>query len=112
LYQANQKAYEATFLQNFAKHALHPSQLEQCVGDGASIDPNVLKYISSVFTAISAATNKMTWNAHSRVVNFLANDGEDGAPFWDITSLNRSVFDEFDPDKPALIEYKLLCSSC
>ena len=107
MYQANQKAYEATFLQNFAKHALQPSQLEQCVGDGASIDPNVLKYISSVTTAISAVTNKMTWNAHSRVVNLLANAGEDGAPFWDITSLNRSVFDEFDPDKPTLVARRM-----
>ena len=29
----------------------------------------------------------------------------------DVTSRERSVFRQFDPDKPALIERKLLCSS-
>jgi hypothetical protein len=107
LYEANQKAYEATFLKEFVKHALQPSQLEQCVEDSATIHPNVLKYISSISTSISTLTSKMTWNAHSGVVNLLANDGQDGAPFWDVTSLDRRVFDAFDPDKPALIARKM-----
>ena len=88
-------------------HSLQPAQLNQCVGDGASIPPDVLKYISSISTAINVLMNKTIWNAHSRVINLLANDGQDGAPFWDVTSLERSVFSEFDPDKPALIARKM-----
>jgi hypothetical protein len=89
------------------KHALQPSLLEKCVEDGATVHPNVLKYISSISTSISTLTNKMTWNAHSGVVNLLANDSQDGVPFWDVTSLDRRVFDEFDPGKPALIARKM-----
>ncbi|OSS54346.1 hypothetical protein B5807_00560 [Epicoccum nigrum] len=107
LYQANQKAYEATFLKEFVKHAFAPSQLKKCVEYGAAVHPNVLKYISSVSTAIGAITNKMTWNAHSRVVNLLTNAGQDSAPFWDVTSLDRSIFGEFDLDKPSLVARRM-----
>ncbi|KAF2633572.1 hypothetical protein BU25DRAFT_453319 [Macroventuria anomochaeta] len=106
LYQANQKAYEATFLKQFVNHALHPSQIERCFQDGANAYSNMQKYIASVSANINGVMNKMTWNAHCRAVNLLANASKDGAPFWDIGSFDRNIFAEFDPNNTALVAHK------
>lgn len=97
LYQANQKAYEATFLKHFVNHALHPSQIEQCLQDSIDVRESLQKYIASVSANIKAITNKMIWNAHCRTVNLLANAGKDGAPFWDVCAFDRMLFADFSP---------------
>ncbi|KAF3007446.1 hypothetical protein E8E13_003964 [Curvularia kusanoi] len=102
LYQANQKSYEAAFLRHFANHALDSAKIERCLQE-VDASSSLQKYITSVLTAINAITNKMTWNAHGRVINLLANTGQERAPFWDIHSIDHNVFNRFDPDRPTLI---------
>lgn len=107
LYQANQKAYEATFLKHFVNHALHASQIEQCFQDGTDVRSNVQKYITSVSANVNGITNKIIWNAHCRAVNLFANASKDGAPFWDTSSFNRSVFADFNPGNATLVAHKM-----
>ncbi|KAF3036153.1 hypothetical protein E8E12_002530 [Didymella heteroderae] len=101
------KAYEATFLKHFVNHALHPSQIEQCFHDPTNIHSNVQKYIASVSANVNGITNKMTWNAHCRTVNLLANAGKDGAPFWDVSAFDRTFFADFGPSNASLLSYKM-----
>ncbi|KAJ4993109.1 hypothetical protein SVAN01_01461 [Stagonosporopsis vannaccii] len=102
LYQASQKAYEATFLKHFASHALHPSQFEKCLQDGG-----IAQYVASVSANINAIANKIIWGAHSRAVNLLASAGKDGAPFWDIDSFDRDTFADFGSKSTTLLAYKM-----
>ncbi|KAF9697088.1 hypothetical protein EKO04_004966 [Ascochyta lentis] len=107
LYQANQKAYEATFLKHFVYHALHPAQIEECFRNSADACSNVQKYITAVSANISDITKKMTWNAHCRAVNLLRNAGKEGAPFWDIAHFDQSIFQDFVPDNTIPITHRM-----
>jgi hypothetical protein len=107
LYQANQRAYEATFLKHFVNHALHPSQIEQCLQDGIDLHANVQKYIAAVSANVNSIANKMIWNAHCRTVNLLANAGNDGAPFWDVAAFDRALFADFSPSNATLVSHKM-----
>lgn len=103
LYQANQKAYEAAFLKNFVAHALHPDRVAECFSDSPENFTNVASYLKSVLQNVSSITDKMLWNAHCRAVNLLANDGKDGAPFYDVHTFDRRIFSDFCPDNPVLV---------
>ncbi|KAJ8106524.1 hypothetical protein OPT61_g9477 [Boeremia exigua] len=107
LYQANQKAYEATFLKHFANHVLHPSQIDRCFLEGNDAYSSIQKYAACLSTNINAITNKMVWNAHCRAVNLLGNAGKEGAPFWDINSFDRDVFAEFDFNNPTPVVHRM-----
>lgn len=106
-YQANQKAFEATFLKHFINHALHPSQIEQCFGDGTNACLNVRRYIASVSANVNSITNKIAWNAHHRAVNVIVNTGKDGAPFWDVGTFDRTIFTDFTPYNTYLVSHKM-----
>ncbi|KAF2687089.1 hypothetical protein K458DRAFT_185591 [Lentithecium fluviatile CBS 122367] len=97
LYQANQKTYEAVFLKTFVNHALHPDQLSSILPHNG--DPErVTQYLQTVSNNVNQIVTKMIWNAHSRTVNLLANDGKQGAHFWDFQQFDKSSFYEFDPE--------------
>jgi hypothetical protein len=49
---------------------------------------------------VNGLADKMIWNAHCRVVNLLANDGKDGAPFLDVQQFDQKTFSDFCPDNP------------
>ncbi|KAJ4310412.1 hypothetical protein N0V94_008469, partial [Neodidymelliopsis sp. IMI 364377] len=106
LYQANQKAYEATFLKNFVNHALHSTQIDKCYA-GADARANIDTYLASVSSNIKWIANKMIWNAHCRAVNLLANAGKDGAPFWDVNQLDEDIFADFGPGNEALLAHRM-----
>jgi hypothetical protein len=97
LYQANQKAYEATLLKKFVAHALHPDRVAKCFEDseGRLV---VVPYLQSVVQNVKGMADKMIWNAHCRVVNLLAQDGRDGAPFLDVNRLSQCIFSDFGPN--------------
>jgi hypothetical protein len=105
LYQANQKAYESTFLKNFVAHALHPDQIDACFQDGVDTRANLHRYMREVSSQVSSIARKMAWNAHYRVIHLLANDGKDGAPFLDVHTINPKVASDFGPDKV----YEVVC---
>jgi hypothetical protein len=98
LYQANQKVYEATLLKTFLAQALHPDRLAQWFEDDADHRENLTMYLRSVLQNVNGMTNKMIYNAHSRTVNLLANDGRDGVPFLDVHGINKRMFSDFCPD--------------
>ncbi|KAF7682265.1 hypothetical protein GT037_001241 [Alternaria burnsii] len=97
LYQANQKAYEATFLNTFVAHALHPNRIAQCSEDPTGSIPTVVEYMESVIREVDSITRRMIWNAHCRTVHLLAKDGKDGAPFLDIDALDAKPFSDYGP---------------
>ncbi|RYN33645.1 hypothetical protein AA0114_g11963 [Alternaria tenuissima] len=97
LYQANQKAYEATFLNTFIAHALHPDRIAQCSEDPTGSIPTVVKYMESVIHEVDSITRRMIWNAHCRTVHLLAKDGKDGAPFLDINAFDAKPFSDYGP---------------
>ncbi|KAF1948002.1 hypothetical protein EJ02DRAFT_391519 [Clathrospora elynae] len=107
LYQANQKAYEATFLKTFVAHALHPDQIAQCSEDMTDEQPTVEHYLKSVSREVNRIANKMVWNAHCRIVHLLANDGKDGAPFLDVHAFNSEVFSNFGPGNLSFVTRKM-----
>jgi hypothetical protein len=98
LYQANQKAYEATLLKNFLAHALHPERVAECFPTSSRKCGDLAPYLQSVLQNAKSMTDKMVWNAHCRAVNLLANDGKDGAPFLDVHQLGQGMFSDFGPD--------------
>jgi hypothetical protein len=98
LYQANQKAYEATLLKKFLVHALHPERVAECFPTGSRGGEGVAPYLQSVLQNAKGMADKMVWNAQCRVVNLLANDGKDGAPFLDVHQLQQDMFSDFGPD--------------
>jgi hypothetical protein len=98
LYQANQKAYEATLLKNFFVHALHPERIAECFDIESRSSEEAAAYFQSVLRNAKGMADKMIWNAHSRAVNLLANDGKDGAPFLDVQQLGQRMFSDFCPD--------------
>jgi hypothetical protein len=98
LYQANQKAYEATLLKNFFAHALHPGRIAECFDTHSRSSEEAAAYFQSVLQNAKGMADKMIWNAHSRAVNLLANDGKDGAPFLDVQQLGQRMFSDFCPD--------------
>jgi hypothetical protein len=98
LYQANQKAYEATLLKNFLAHALHPERIAELFNTDSTSSEEAAAYLRAVLQNVKGMADKMIWNAHSRVVNLLANDGKDGAPFLDVQQLGQRMFSEFCPD--------------
>jgi hypothetical protein len=98
LYQANQKAYEATLLKNFFAHALHPGRIAECFDTHLRSSEEAAAYFQSVLQNAKGMADKMIWNAHSRAVNLLANDGKDGAPFLDVQQLGQRMFSDFCPD--------------
>jgi hypothetical protein len=110
LYQANQKAYEAIFLNTFITHALHPDRIAQCAEDSTSGRPTVVEYMKSVSHEINGITRKMIWNAHCRTVHLLARDGKDGAPFLDIHNFDSSPFSEYGPSNLFPVVEKLNAS--
>ncbi|KAG9191730.1 hypothetical protein G6011_10464 [Alternaria panax] len=97
LYQASQKAYEATFLNTFIAHALHPDRIAQCTENPASHLPTVVEYMQSVSHEVNGITRKMIRNAHCRTVHLLARDGNDGAPFLDVYAFDSSFFSNYGP---------------
>lgn len=97
LYQANQKAYEATFLNTFIAHALHPDRIAQCSEDPTGSIPTVVEYMESVIHEVDSITRRMIWNAHCRTVHLLAKDGKDGAPFLDINAFDTKPFSDYGP---------------
>ncbi|KAI4923306.1 hypothetical protein J4E85_008343 [Alternaria conjuncta] len=97
LYQASQKAYEATFLNNFVAHALHPDRLAQCSEDANSGRQSIAEYMKSVSHEVNGITKKMIWNGHCRTVHLLAGDGMDGAPFLDLHTLDTRPFSKYGP---------------
>ncbi|KAI4643865.1 hypothetical protein J4E93_006878 [Alternaria ventricosa] len=97
LYQASQKAYEATFLNNFVAHALHPDRLAQCSEDATSGRQSIAEYLKSVSHEVNGITKKMIWNGHCRTVHLLAGDGMDGAPFLDLHTLDTRPFSKYGP---------------
>jgi hypothetical protein len=103
LYQANQKAYEATLLKNFLVHALHPERVAECFTAESEHYEDVAPYLRSVLQNVKSMADKMIWNAHCRAVNLLANDGKDGAPFLDVQQLSQNMFSDFCPDNPVLV---------
>ena len=107
MYQANQKAYEATFLKHFISHALHSAQIDDCFQEGDDSRSSVQRYLAAVSANINGITNKIIWNAHYRAVNLLTNAGKDGAPFWDTSSFNRNTFADFGPNNATLIAHKM-----
>ena len=98
LYQASQKAYEATFLNNFVAHALHSDQIAQCSEEETDARPSVQEYLRTVSRDINHITNKIIWNAHCRTVHLLANDGKHGAPFLDVYTISPEPFSNYGPD--------------
>ncbi|KAF1837089.1 hypothetical protein BDW02DRAFT_190637 [Decorospora gaudefroyi] len=110
LYQANQKAYEATFTKNFVAHALHPDQLDACFQDSNDARAKLQKYLTHVSNQVNSLARKMIRNAHCRVVHLLANDGKDGkdgAPFLDVHSLNPHLLSDYGPDNLYPVASKL-----
>jgi hypothetical protein len=97
LYQASQKAYEATFLNTFISHALHHDRIAQCSEDPTGSSPTVVGYMESVIHEVDSITRRMIWNAHCRMVHLLAKDGKDGAPFLDIDSFDAKPFSDYGP---------------
>jgi hypothetical protein len=97
LYQANQKAYEATLLKNFLVHALHPERVAGCFTTDSRRCEDFTPYLLSVLQNAKGMADKMVWNAHCRAVNLLANDGKDGAPFLDVHQLGQGMFSDFYP---------------
>ncbi|KAI4707274.1 hypothetical protein J4E89_008214 [Alternaria sp. Ai002NY15] len=97
LYQASQKAYEATFMNNFVAHALHPDRLAQCSEDATSDRQSIAEYMKSVSHEVNSITKKMIWNGHCRTVHLLAGDGMDGAPFLDLHTLDTRPFSKYGP---------------
>ncbi|KAI4908618.1 uncharacterized protein J4E92_010811 [Alternaria infectoria] len=97
LYQASQKAYEATFLNNFIAHALHPDRLAQCSEDTNSGRQSIAEYMKSVSHEVNGITKKMIWNSHCRTVHLLAGDGMDGAPFLDLHTIDTKPFSKYGP---------------
>lgn len=95
LYQANQKAYEATFLKKFIAHALHPDQIKECLPEHPDVETRIEKYLASVSANVNWIANKMVWNAHHRAVNLLANDGKNDVPLLDVHNFNSDIFNEF-----------------
>jgi hypothetical protein len=98
LYQASQKAYEATFLNSFVAHALHPDRIAQCSDDASSGRQNIAEYMKSISHEVNGITKKMIWNAHCRTVHLLAGDGMDGAPFLDVHNFDTIPFSSYGPD--------------
>jgi hypothetical protein len=107
LYQANQKAYETALLKNFVAHALHPNQVADCFVDKPESCAAITLYLRSVVHNVNAIAEKMIWNAHCRVVNMLASDGKDGAPFLDVHQLRLAMFSDFCPDNPVPIVHRI-----
>jgi hypothetical protein len=107
LYQANQKAYEAAFLKHFVAHALQPDHIRKCLEDDDGSHEKLETYISAVTANVSHIANKLTWNAHHRAVNLLANDGRHSAPFLDTHSFDGRIFSDFCPDNTILVARKL-----
>jgi hypothetical protein len=106
LYQANQKAYEATLLKKFVAHALHPDRVAECFDDvenRAAVGP----YLQSVIQNVKGMADKMIWNAHCRAVNLLANDNRDGAPFLDVNQLSQRIFSDFGPNNTVSVVERL-----
>ncbi|KAH6872139.1 hypothetical protein BKA58DRAFT_381416 [Alternaria rosae] len=97
LYQASQKAYEATFLNRFVAHALHPDRLAQCSEDETSGRQSIAEYMKSVSHEVNSITKKMIWNGHCRTVHLLAGDSMDGAPFLDLHTLDIKPFSKYGP---------------
>jgi hypothetical protein len=110
LYQASQKAYEATFLKNFVAHALHPNQIAECSEKRTDSHPTLHQYLDSVSGQVNKITDKMIWNAHCRVVNLFANDGKNGAPFLNVRAFNPEVFASFGPGNMFWVSNKMSAS--
>lgn len=83
-------------LRKFVIHALHADRVAECLE--SSPHGSIVAYLRSVQHNIKAFTGKMIWNAHSRVVNLLANDGTDGVPFLDLQRVGKGMFSDFCPD--------------
>jgi hypothetical protein len=98
LYQANQKAYEATFMKNFVSHALHPDQINARFLDDVDARASLGKYFRRVSHQVSIIAKKMAWNAHYRGIHLLASDGKDGAPFLDVNTINPKAASDFGPE--------------
>lgn len=107
LYQANQKTYEAVFLKTFITHALHPNTLRWLLDTDLANGQHIEWYLQYVSSNVNQIVNKMIWNAHSRTVNLLANDGRENIHFWDFQQFNKSLFSEFSPDNTISIAQKL-----
>jgi hypothetical protein len=97
LYQANQKAYEATFVKNFVAHALHPDQINACFLDDVDARASLEKYLKRFSHQVSIIPKKMAWNAHYHVIHLFASDGKDGAPFLDVNTINPKAASDFGP---------------
>ncbi|KAJ4349729.1 uncharacterized protein N0V89_008347 [Didymosphaeria variabile] len=97
LYQGSQKVYEATFLENFVAHALHPNQLEACLSTGHNTGQNVHQYLRSVSDNVNKLATRMIQNTHSRIISFLANDDRETITFWDFEQFNERSFADFLP---------------
>lgn len=99
LYQANQKTYEADVLKKFVTHALHPDRIAECLEASPGSDSEgIVPYLRSVLQNVRGLAEKMIWNAQSRAVNLLANDGTDGIPFLDLQQVGGGIFSDFRHD--------------
>jgi len=97
LYQANQKAYEATRLKQFVEHALHTDQINRCFDGEGNFRSNLDSYMALVTSNVSQIANEIVWNTHHRAINMFANDGRVGAQFLDVHSLDHGIFADFEP---------------
>lgn len=106
LYQANQKAYEATILKQFVAHALHPDQVGKCFGSEEATRIDITRYMASISKNVDKLANKMVWNAHHRVICMFANEGKESTSFLHVRNL-ENVFAGFGPITASRVAGKL-----
>jgi len=68
---------------------------------------SVKRYLKKVSNNVNQIVTKMVWNAHSRTVNLLANDGKEGVYFWDHHKFDNKAFSDFSPDNTDSLVHQL-----
>ncbi|KAI8936760.1 hypothetical protein NX059_006007 [Plenodomus lindquistii] len=97
LYQADQKAYEATLFKQFVAHALHPDQIKQCFTGNGSSHVKLQQYLNLINANVDKMAEKMIWNAHHRAIHMLATEGRTDATFLHVHELDEGSFADFGP---------------
>ncbi|KAF2190998.1 hypothetical protein K469DRAFT_746454 [Zopfia rhizophila CBS 207.26] len=107
--QGNQKIYEAAFFKAFLVHALDPGtiNLKEWLADGSATVNNVEEYLQSVSENVDQVTDKIIWNAHHSLVNFLASHGEHAVPFLDTDHFKESISHDYSPGNSPQIVRRL-----
>lgn len=82
------------------------SALDSVLSDEHDV-AKVERYLQTVSNNVNQIVTKIIWNAHSRAVNLLANDGKESVNFWDFESFDRSEFDDFNPEAPSSVVHQM-----